>query len=168
MTVTETPRLILRRVTLADLPMVEAMYIDPVGMEFKGGPRTLEAIRKMVEGTIRFYEEYGYGRWGVVLKAEEQLIGWCGLLRQEVEETLEIEVSYHLDRAYWGKGLATEAAQAAKDFGFDTLGLKRLVSLIDPENAASKNVALKNGMEFERDVTWKNKPMQVFAIQRAE
>ena len=168
MTVTETPRLILRQVTLDDIPTIEAMYTDPAGMEFKGGPRTLESIREMVEGTIRFYEEYGYGRWGVILKAGEQLIGWCGLLRQEVEDALEIEVSYHLDRAYWGRGYATEAAQAAKDYGLNTLGLKRLVSLIDPGNVASKNVALKNGMRFERDVTWKNKPMQVYAIARPQ
>ncbi len=168
MTVTETPRLILRQVTLDDIPTIEAMYIDPAGMEFKGGPRTLESIQEMVEGTIRFYEEYGYGRWGVILKGEERLIGWCGLLRQEVEDALEIEVSYHLDRTYWGRGYATEAAQAAKEYGLNTLGLKRLVSLIDPGNVASKKVALKNGMRFERDVTWKNKPMQVYAIQSAE
>ena len=164
MTAAQTPRLILREVTLDDLPRIEKIYTDPAGMAFKGGPRTRESIRKMVEGTIRFYEAFGYGRWGVILKTEERLIGWCGLMHQEVEGTEEIEVSYHLDRPYWGRGLATEAARAVKEYGFNTLGLKRLISLIDPGNAASRKVALKNGMQLEKEVMWKNRPTQVYAM----
>ncbi len=162
-----TPRLILRRVTLDDLPRIEAIYTDAAGMEFKGGPRTRASIRKMVEGTIRFYENYGYGRWGVISRTEELLIGWCGLMHQEVDGTEEVEVSYHLDRAYWGQGFATEAAQAVKEYGFNTLRLNRLISLIDPGNTASRKVALRNGMQLEKEVNWKNKPTQVYAIGRS-
>ena len=97
------------------------------------------------------------------MKTEEWLIGWCGLMHQEVEGTQEIEISYHLDRAYWGRGFATEAVQAVQEYGFYTLGVQRLISLIDPENTASRKVAIKNSMAIERDVIWKNKPTLVYA-----
>src|SRR5205807_7864742 len=77
--------------------------------------------------------------------------GFCGLVSQSVEGVEEVEVGYMLDKAYWGRGLATEAARASRDYGFERLGLRRLISLINPENAASLRVAEKNGMRYERD-----------------
>ena len=64
----------------------------------------------------------------------------------------EVEIGYRLARAWWGRGYATEAVLAARDYAFDTLGLSRLIALIDPANAASIRVARKAGMHYETDV----------------
>jgi RimJ/RimL family protein N-acetyltransferase len=63
-----------------------------------------------------------------------------------------VELGYRLTRASWGKGYATEAAGAVMEHAFTSLGLERLVSLIDPENIASLRVAQKLGMQFEREI----------------
>ena len=81
-----------------------------------------------------------------VWRESQELIGWCGL--QFLPEFGETEVAYLLSRPYWGQGLATEAARAAAQFGFQTLGLERLVAIAHVENAASQRVIEKLGMSF--------------------
>jgi RimJ/RimL family protein N-acetyltransferase len=61
-----------------------------------------------------------------------------------------LEEGFWLAHAYWGNGLATEAAQAVMDYGFGTLGLQRIVAVVHPENRASLRVLQKLGMTFER------------------
>jgi ribosomal-protein-alanine N-acetyltransferase len=72
-----------------------------------------------------------------------------------VEGTREVEVTYLIDRLYWGRGLATEAAREAVKLGFESYGFRRIVALINPENVASVRVAEKVGMRYERDVDFK-------------
>jgi [ribosomal protein S5]-alanine N-acetyltransferase len=79
------------------------------------------------------------------LAARNQLIGYCGFFHQEVDGTNEIEIGYRLHPNYWNKGLATGAAQAVRDNAFRDLNLSRVISLIHPENAASRRVAEKSG-----------------------
>jgi ribosomal-protein-alanine N-acetyltransferase len=72
-------------------------------------------------------------------------------LEKEIDGRREVELVYVLRKVFWGKGYATEAAIALKDYAFQKLALKRLVSLIDPENSASQRVATKVGMHYVRD-----------------
>jgi ribosomal-protein-alanine N-acetyltransferase len=66
---------------------------------------------------------------------------------------LEVELAYLLDKPYWGRGLGTEAARAIVGYAFERLHLPRLICLFDPENHASRRVAEKVGMTFERTAT---------------
>jgi ribosomal-protein-alanine N-acetyltransferase len=68
-----------------------------------------------------------------------------------IDGRFEVEVAYANAGTHWGQGLATEAAQAIKAYGFDTLGLTRSVSLINNENVASICVAKKIEMVFEKE-----------------
>jgi [ribosomal protein S5]-alanine N-acetyltransferase len=78
-----------------------------------------------------------------------------------------VEVAYTIAREYWGQGLATEAAQAILQYGFEKLHLARLVSLIEPENIASQRVAGKIGMTFERRVDeGEYTPFFIYSIER--
>lgn len=90
----------------------------------------------------------------MVLKEGEELIGDCGLVWQDVNGVLEPEVGYHVHRAHWGRGLATEAARAVRDYAFATLGCDHVISLIRPENMPSRRVAEKNGLTLQRVVFW--------------
>jgi ribosomal-protein-alanine N-acetyltransferase len=80
----------------------------------------------------------------------------------------EVEVGYVLAKSHWGRGLATEAARASRDYGFDVLGFDRLISVIRPDNLQSQRVALKNGMRFEKDVDAKGVAARVYCIHRSD
>ncbi len=79
---------------------------------------------------------------------------------------MEIEIGYRLRRDFWNRGLATEAARTVRDHGFRDLKFERVISLIHPENHASRRVAEKNGMILERETTFRSFPTFVFAITR--
>lgn len=87
-------------------------------------------------------------------------------MNQRVDGVSEIEVGYHLRRDFWGQGLATEAALGCLEYGFTTLDRRRFVSLIHPQNMASRRVAEKVGMTHRREVEWKNKPTGIYSIER--
>jgi RimJ/RimL family protein N-acetyltransferase len=168
MIVLETPRLLLCHLTLDDLEAVTALYSDSIVMASKGGERSPELIEQQLKGYIEEYDIFGYCFWAVIHRQHQAFIGLCGLLdQQDADGRAEVEVAYTLAKEYWNQGLATEAAQARKDYGFQVLNRSRLVSLIAPENIASQRVALKNGMTYERDfVDKKGRMMRIYAVQR--
>src|SRR5205823_14550586 len=88
----------------------------------------------------------GYGQWAVVEKATGHVIGRAGLWNPEGGYGLE--VGWVIRRSRWGQGFATEAARAAVQHGFETVGATHLISLIRPDNARSLRVAEKIGETF--------------------
>lgn len=157
MNVVETERLILRRFTPADADDNYRIYTDPENMRFMGRqPDSVEFEREhILKHIANYYEKYGFGLWATVLKENNQLIGRCGLLYQQIEDRQELEVTYLIDRHFWGKGLATEAARATVRLAFEQYGFPRIVAVINPANIASVRVAQKIGMKYERDVSYK-------------
>lgn len=150
--VLETERMVLRRPVPGDLNDYYAFYQDPEVRRFiPDYPRTYEDTRQEVEWFLNGHPRNAkLGLWATVHKESGKLIGRCGLIPWTIDGQEEVEVAYLLIRDYWGRGLATEAARAIAGYGFDTLGLPRLISLIDPENHASRHVAEKVGMTYER------------------
>jgi RimJ/RimL family protein N-acetyltransferase len=150
----ETPRLILRWQVPSDLDDLWALYCDPeITKYIPDAPRTREKAREELEWHMNGHPKNpDLGLWATVHKGSGKFIGRCGLLPWEIEGQQEVEVAYTIAREYWGRGLATEAAQAILQYGFEKLDLTRLVSLIEPENTASQKVAEKIGMRFEKRV----------------
>jgi [ribosomal protein S5]-alanine N-acetyltransferase len=95
-----------------------------------------------------------------------ELIGDCGIALQEVEGELLYEIGYHLRRDCWGQGLATEAARACREWGFEHLKTDRLISLIRPENIPSRRVAERNGMTIWKEVNWRGLEHYVYSVGR--
>jgi ribosomal-protein-alanine N-acetyltransferase len=158
MIVIETGRLVLRRFTPEDAADNYRICTDPENMRFMGRqPDSVEFERYHIRRHIaNYYDRHGFGLWAAVLKETGRLIGRCGLLYQQIEDTQEVEVTYLIDRRYWGKGLATEAAREAVKLGFEKYKFPRIVAVINPENVASVRVAEKIGMKYERDVMFKD------------
>jgi ribosomal-protein-alanine N-acetyltransferase len=150
----ETNRLILRRLRPADLDALFALYRDPeVRKYFPEGTLTYEETKEELAWIIDvYYGQYGYGLWATIYKETGAFIGRCGLIPWTIDQRLEVEVAYLLDKAYWGQGLATEAAQAIVQYAFEQLQLSRLICLFDPEHQASRNVAEKMGMTLEKEL----------------
>ena len=147
MNILETDRLILRQFTLEDAPTMFAINSDPEVVRYAEGvtPSSLdESIEHLRDGPLADYEEFGYGRWGMVLKQSDALIGFCGM--KYLKELGLNEVGYRLERKHWGSGLATEAAGATLDYARRRLGMDYVIALIMEENTASIRVAEKLGM----------------------
>ena len=153
--VAETPRLILRRFEPADAADLFRIYSDSETMRFLGcGPASVEEERSSIENHIRsYYDRSGFGLWGVVLKREGRLIGRCGLLYQDIEGRTDPELAYLLDRDFWGRGFATEAALAVIAIAANIYRLTRMVAVIHPLNTPSINVAERCGFSFEREIS---------------
>lgn len=148
-----TERLGLREIEPSDAASLASVLADPEVMRFSSGVLGSSDVPAWIDGCRREYGQWGFGLWAVVLRAERQLVGYCGLTRfDDLGDLPEVEVGYRLARASWGRGFATEAATAVRDHAFGRLGLSRLVALVDPANRRSARVAEKLGMRYERDV----------------
>jgi [ribosomal protein S5]-alanine N-acetyltransferase len=161
----ETDRLHLRPFTLEDGDAFAAICGDPVVMRYYTSLWSREDAERFVERQIASLEQRSYSLLAVIHKQDDRFIGYCGLLHQQLQWGDEVEVGYMLDKAYWGRGLATEAARACMEDAFQRLGLRRLISLIHPENRASLRVAEKNGLRYERDTPFRGRPVQVYATE---
>jgi ribosomal-protein-alanine N-acetyltransferase len=139
----DTPRLILREFSLNDIDALGGVLSDPETMRFYPAPLDRIGVEEWIARNLRRYTKDGHGLWAMVLKTTDELIGDCGLTVQPVDSTDEIEIGYRVRRDYWGRGLATEAARACRDYGFAHLPVDHLISLIRPENLPSRRVAEK-------------------------
>ena len=119
-----------------------------------------------IQKNLRRYAEDGIGQWALLLKPDKKFAGYCGLLRQEIDGTREIEVGYALARYAQGQGIATEAARACMNYGFTTLGEDRIISLIRPENIPSRRVAERNGLIVEKETDFQGLPHLVYVARR--
>jgi ribosomal-protein-alanine N-acetyltransferase len=163
-TVLETDRMTLRRMTMEDVDPLMDIFSDPEAMRYYPGTKSRAEAEGWVQWNLRLYEGYGHGLWIATLKETLEFAGQCGLVVQTVDGVKEVELGYLFLRRFWGQGLATEAALACRDYAFETLGRSRIVSLIDPGNAASRRVAEKVGMDLEREIVKWDKPICVYAM----
>jgi RimJ/RimL family protein N-acetyltransferase len=169
--IAETDRIALRRFGPSDLDDLAPILADPDVMRFSGdGPWSRDRTRRFLEGCVADYSEerWGFGLWAVVHKEDDQLIGYCGLSRfDDVDGAPEVELGYRLSQEYWGRGLATEAARAVRDYAFRHLGMTRLISMIEPGNQRSIRVAKKAGMVFEKEIRKWDRRVLVYAVSAA-
>ena len=149
--IAETERLLLRELTMADFDDLMEILSDPDSMVFYGAPFDADRVKDWIEWSIDSYAKYGCGLWAVVLKETNECIGDCGITVQEIEGEVVRELGYHIKKNHCGNGLATEAALAAKNYGFETLGFEKIVSYMNAENLASRRIAEKNGMRFVKE-----------------
>jgi len=165
--IVETERLELRPLTMNDLDALALIYRDSeVRKYFPEGTLTYEQTREELEWIIDvYYAQHGFGLWATTHKQTNEFIGRCGLLPWTIDGRSEVEVAYLLARAYWGRGLGTEAARAILAYGFEDLHLSRLICLIDPGNEASINVALKIGMRLEREAEIDGEPTLIYSVE---
>lgn len=150
----ETERLLLRRLVIDDLDELFVLYSDPEMREYyPEGILNYEETKEELEWFLNGHPGHPeLGLWATIHKETGKFIGRCGLLPWTIEDKLEVEVAYMIDKAFWKKGLATEAAQGVVRYAFDQLNLSRLICLMDPANIASQRVAEKAGMSFEKKV----------------
>ena len=163
----ETPRLRLRQFVESDLDDYARMTADPEVMRFVGGaPYTRDEAWRSLGYILGHWKIRGFGLWAVEERSSGALIGRIGLYRPEGWPGLE--VGWLVARSRWGEGFASEGGAASMDHAFETLGARRLISVIEPMNAASIRVAEKLGEHFERKLQLQGRSVLVFGIERAQ
>jgi len=161
----ETQRLVLREMSPGDVPALHAVLGDEETMRFYPRSFTREEVEEWIERQIGRYPT-GAGLLGMVLKETALLIGDCGLVWQEVEGVREPEIGYHVHRDHQGRGYASEAARAVRDYAFRTLACDHVISMIRPENLPSRRVAEKNGLTVDRILFWRGYDHCVYRLDK--
>ena len=144
--VIETELLILRKLTLDDLQGLNRILSDKETMAYYPKPFDLDETRDWIVWNIENYRKYGFGLWAVILKETNQFLGDCGITMQEILGSLAPEIGYHIDKRFWKKGYATQAASACLRYAFDVAGFDEVYSYQKYTNIASRRVAEKMGM----------------------
>ena len=160
-----TTRLQLRAFQLADANGFFLLNNDPLVLRHTGDvPFVDEAAAADFISRYDHYQNYGYGRWAIILRATGQFIGFCGLKYHPDQHF--VDLGFRLQRQYWGQGLATEAARACLDYAFKDLRLNRIVGRVQRGNQASSRVLEKIGMKLVNSFDFEGTPGYWYEIER--
>lgn len=167
----ETRRLFLRLPEPADAQALMEIHLDPEVLAqglvtLTAPPGGIDVALRNIDAMLRHWKQYGYGRWSVVERATGEVIGCVGFFHRQEES--EIELGWIIRRSHWGNGFASEAAQAAVDWAWQSTTIDHIVSLIRPDDARSQRVAEKCGQRFERKgiEPLNNEQRSIFGIRR--
>jgi RimJ/RimL family protein N-acetyltransferase len=173
----ETERLVLRKPRLEDVDDLLGLIGDDAVMRWIGGEAGgRETATEHVERWLARWDANGVGPFAVV--RDGLVIGRVGLLvwdrsvwktstYEKAQENAVTELGWALARAHWGRGLATEAARAVRDWAYTERGVERLISLIEPKNVRSIRVADKLGAVPEELVATPYGPLLAWLHPRA-
>jgi RimJ/RimL family protein N-acetyltransferase len=165
--IVETDRLLLRPWSEDDAGELQGLFSNPA---IRGG-RTLpsDRIAKFAEASLRQWRVNGFGPWAAIDRATGCWIGKIGL--DELDDwpgSDKIEVGFELQEEWWGRGLATEGAVAALQFGFEQHGLERIISVTAAAHVTARRVMEKAGLIYEGTRYWMNPDVPVvwYALDR--
>jgi RimJ/RimL family protein N-acetyltransferase len=162
----ETARLRLRPFAETDLDALARIHADADTMRYIGEGKTLNRSEtwRAIAGTLGHWLLRGYGMWGVELKGTHEFIGRVGFYYPDGWPGFEL--GWMITREHWGRGYATEGAQAALEYAFTTLKRERVISLIRPANLPSVRVAEKLGATLQGEVELSGALAKIYAIDR--
>lgn len=147
----ETPRLILREITAADAAGLFELDRSAAVHRYLGkNPLTrFEEVYPIIEFIQKQYLDFGTGRLAVIEKSTQLFIGWAGI--KWVTDLIDsknqfFDLGYRLQEQAWGRGIATEAAKACLQFGWEQLKAREIFAIADAENKGSINVLQKCGL----------------------
>ena len=172
----ETPRLVLRDWSEADIAPFIAHTNTPAVMRWLGGPLPEADIPDRLRARLmRWHGERGFTFWAVERKADKALLGFCGIkIADDAGSPVEglYEIGWRLREDAWGQGYAKEAAIASLDFAFDRLGAPRVIALTVTGNRASWGLMERLGMTRRADLdyegpAWAEGPIIVYEIEKA-
>lgn len=153
-----TDRLIIRPFQRDDFEDLHRMLSDPDVMRFSfNGPYSKQKSADFLSQCMEKSKNKQPSLLAVIDRRNRLFMGSCGFFPQKIQGKEELELGYRFLKKHWGKGFATEAATAVKDYAFNEMGLTRLISLIEKENIASVRVAEKNGFKLENEIIFAGK-----------
>lgn len=156
-------RLTASRLCAEDFSILCQMHQDSAVMATLNGIHSHEQTKQYLHKNLEHWQRYGYGLW-VFRDTDGKFVGRGGLRNTHVDGNDEIELAYALMPAYWGKGLATEMAQAILEVGFEYLDIWEIVCFTLTTNQASQRVMEKVGFQYERNIIHANLPHVLYRL----
>ena len=168
MTVLETERLSLRRLTVDDAEFILALLNEPSFLRYIGDKkvRNLDDARQYIlNGPVGSYERHGFGLNCVELRESHTPIGMCGLLKRE--ELPDPDIGFALLPDFWNKGFAFEAAEAVLKDARERLKIQRILAITSLDNEASINLLQRLGFKFDEVVQMApdREPLRLFSSE---
>ncbi|WP_371871873.1 GNAT family N-acetyltransferase [Pontibacterium sinense] len=161
----ETERLVARPLSLQDLPALTEILSDPEVMKYSvRGVCDGEATREFIDWCAECYSSHGVGPWALLEKASGDLIGFCGVGPELVDDVEEINLGYRLARRFWNQGFATEAVNGVMMYAFDQKHYESVVVIIEPEHIASVRVAEKAGFGDYTVHEFHSRPVRLYRM----
>lgn len=143
----------MRPIQTSDLEALATLWADPDVTRFlpsRGAPIPREKVAKSLQSFVEHWQERGYGIWAIVEDESSSMVGYCGL--RYLADLDDVEILYGLAKAYWGRGITTQAAKAAIAYGFNVADLDKVIAMAFPENQASRRVMEKAGLRYEKQI----------------
>ena len=168
MTVIETERLLLTRLSYDHCEFISELVNEPSFKRYIGDKDVHsqeDARRYLREGPIGSYEQHGYGLFLVSVRESDMPAGICGLVKREEFDDPDLGFAF-LNR-YRRRGYASESARAVLEYGFNELGLRRIIAMADPDNEPSVRLLERLGFVYEREVRMPDddQDISLFAIE---
>lgn len=163
--IAETPRLLLRELQPTDAQSFYALNSNPNVIRYTGN--TAFATEDEAKEFLENYSDYqlnGYGRWAVILKDSGQFIGWCGLKYDA--DTQQTDIGFRFFEEEWGKGYATESAEACLHVGLNQFRLACIIGRAMKANTASIRVLEKLGLTYEQDILLEGEEAVLYKIKQ--
>jgi len=152
--VTQTERLLLRRLDVRDSAFIFELVNEPSWLRYIGdkGVKTLQDAQRYIEnGPIEMYQRLGFGLYAVELKENGAPIGICGLIKRDA--LVDVDLGFAFLPRFWTKGYALESASAVMSYGRRALGLSRIVAIVSQDNHRSARLLEKLGFRLESTVS---------------
>jgi len=166
-----TNRLIADRLRPEDFGELCRLYQDPQVMATLSADGNIvpdEDVQQRLQQFLDHWNRHGYGVWMFRDKVGDRFVGRAGLKHSHVGGSDEVELLYSVMSEYWGKGLATEMAEAILTVAFEQLGLDDLVCFTLTTNRASQRVMEKVGFRYERDIIHVGLPHVFYRLTASE
>lgn len=167
----ETEQLALRELTMNDLQPWYQILSDRETMQYYSCAFDMDKTKRWIDWNLDNYRRYGFGLWAVILKETNKFIGDCGITMQNIhgDGNLYPEIGYHIDKRFWRKGYASQAAKACLKYAFENLDFDEIFSYQKWTNISSRKVAEKIGMSLREEYAdEKNTKTSVYSITRTE
>ena len=166
MLVLETERLFLRQFSIEDAEFILTLLNEPSFLRYIGDKKVRDlndAQQYILNGPVISYKQNGFGLYLVELKESRVPIGMCGLIKRE--ELPDVDIGFAFLPDYWNRGFASEAAAVVMRHAQETLKLKRIVAITNPDNDASIKLLQRMGFTFECVITLAKdrEPVKLFA-----
>ncbi|KGD66195.1 N-acetyltransferase GCN5 [Alcanivorax nanhaiticus] len=163
----ETERLIVRPLSLQDVPALTAILSDPEVMKFSvRGVCDEQATRQFVQWCLDCYATHDVGPWALSEKTSGDLVGFCGVGPEQVGDVEEINLGYRLARRFWRQGLATEAVKGVMQYAFAQKHCESVIVIIEPQHTASVRVTEKAGFQGYTVQEFHGRPVRLYRMSR--
>lgn len=147
----ESDRLLIRPFQLGDEEDVFEFSSDEKVNRYTGDVlrTTLEDAKKIITDVwLPDYKKYGYGRFAVIFKPDNKLIGFNGFKFHP--DGAFTDFGYRFLSNYWGKGIATESSKMLLEYGYNNYDIDEVLGFVMKENPASSAVLKKIGFQFKK------------------